>query len=57
MTEKEAIEKNLKALKTKLKNAKLKFMTEDGISNADYNEVKADLEGKIANSETELKKI
>ena len=54
LTEKEAIEKNLKTLKTKLKNAKLKFMTEGGIRNADYNEVKADLEGKIAIAETEL---
>ena len=57
MTEKETIEKNLKTLKTKLKNAKLKFMTEDGISNADYNDVKADLEEKITNTETELKKF
>ena len=57
LTEKETIEKNLKTLKTKLKNAKLKFMTEDGISNADYNDVKADLEEKITNTETELKKF
>lgn len=51
------IKRNLHALKTKLKNAKVKFMTEDGISVEDYNEVKADFELKISNAELELKKL
>lgn len=52
---KNAIEKNLSTLKTKLKKAKMRFLTEDGIDNDDYNEVKSDLETKIANCEKELK--
>ena len=33
----------------------MRFLTEDGIDNDDYNEVKSDLETKIANCEKELK--
>ena len=33
----------------------MRFLTEDGIDNDDYNEVKSDLEAKIANCEKELK--
>ncbi len=37
------------------KSKKMRFLTEDGIDNDDYNEVKSDLEAKIADCEKELK--
>lgn len=52
----ELISKNISTLETKLKNARTKFMTEDGISTSDYNEVKAELESKIAKCKAELAK-
>ena len=48
--------KNLNTLKTKLKNAKLRYVSENCISEEDYNEVKADLEQKIRETEAELKR-
>ena len=47
--------KNLNTLKTKLKTAKTRYVTENCISEEDYNEVKADLERKISECEQELK--
>ena len=52
----ELISKNISTLETKLKNARTKFMTEDGISTSDYNEVKVELESKIAKCKAELAK-
>ena len=49
------VSKNINTLKTKLKTAKTRYVTEDCISEEDYNEVKADLERKISECEQELK--
>ena len=48
--------KNLNTLKTKLKNAKLRYVSENCISEEDYLEVKADLEQRIQDCEQELKR-
>ncbi|MBQ0025130.1 MAG: recombinase family protein [Bacteroidales bacterium] len=53
---KAAIEKNIKTLETRLKNAKMRFVTDNCISESDYVEVKAELEGKIAEYKRELAK-
>ena len=50
------LSKNLNTLKTKLKNAKLRYVSENCISEEDYNEVKTDLEQKIRETEAELKR-
>ena len=50
------LSKNLNTLNTKLKNAKLRYVSEDCISTEDYNEVKSDLERKIHETEQELQK-
>ena len=50
------VSKNLNTLKTKLKTAKTRYVTENCISEEDYNEVKADLERKINECEQELKR-
>ena len=51
----QSVSKNLNTLKTKLKTAKTRYVTENCISEEDYNEVKADLERKISECEQELK--
>ena len=48
--------KNLNTLKTKLKNAKLRYVSENCISEEDYLEVKADMEQRIQDCEQELKR-
>ena len=52
----QSVSKNLNTLRTKLKTAKTRYVTENCISEEDYNEVKADLEQKITECEQELKR-
>lgn len=52
----ELIIKNLSTLETKLKTAKMRYVTEDTVNAIDYNEVKADLENRIAECKKELDK-
>lgn len=52
----ELVTKNLNTLRTKLKNAKLRYVSESCISEQDYLEVKSDLEGRIHECEQELKR-
>lgn len=47
-------EKNRNTLKTKLRNAKMRYVTENAISEEDYTEVKRELENKIAECEDEF---
>ena len=52
----ELVIKNLATLETKLRTAKMRYVTEDTVSALDYNEVKADLERRIAECKKELDK-
>ena len=52
----ELVTKSLNTLRTKLKNAKLRYVSESCISEEDYLEVKSDLEGRIHECEQELKR-
>ena len=52
----ELVTKNLSTLRTKLKNAKLRYVSENCISEDDYLEVKSDLERRIHECEQELKR-
>ena len=52
----QSVSKNLNTLRTKLKTAKTRYVTENCITEEDYNEVKADLEQRITECEQELKR-
>ena len=52
----QSVSKNLNTLRAKLKTAKTRYVTEDCISEDDYNEVKANLEQRITECEQELKR-
>ena len=55
MVRRALVEKNLATLRTKLQTAKMKYLTEGEISGEDYQDVKAELESRIAQCEQELK--
>ena len=51
------IEKNIKTIETKLKNAKMRYVTEGNISESDYNEVKEELVHRLTDNKAELAKL